>query len=128
MPGAFQSQLTSLMSEGVFGRFENLRFVLAESGFAWLPPFLWRLEKEWKGLRRETPWTEGPYAEIVGARVSITLQPVDCPLDRIQAVLDRLPHDMLVNASDYPHVHAEPPGAIDTGRLDATAREVYRWQ
>lgn len=128
MAGAFQSQLISLLAEGVFARFEALHVVLAEAGFAWLPPFLWRVEKEWKGLRRETPWTRGPRAEIVGERVSFTLQPIDCPPDRLSAVLDRMPPDVLIDASDYPHVHADRPAGIDAARLDAKAREVYRWQ
>ena len=34
---AFQSQLTSLICEGVFSKFPNLRVVFAESGITWLP-------------------------------------------------------------------------------------------
>ena len=34
-----QTQLTSLICEGVFGRFPNLRVVMIESGFTWLPDF-----------------------------------------------------------------------------------------
>jgi predicted TIM-barrel fold metal-dependent hydrolase len=128
MAGAFQAQLISLLSEGVFARFPSLRVVLAEAGFAWLPPFLWRLDKEWKGLRRETPWNARSHTEVVAERVSLTVTPVDCPPERLEAVLGRLPGHMLLNSSDYPHVHAAPPEGLDAGRLDATAREVYRWQ
>jgi len=49
---AFQSQLTSLIVEGVFAKFPALTVVLMESGVSWLPAFLWRLTKFWKGLRR----------------------------------------------------------------------------
>ena len=34
---AFQSQLTSLICEGVFSKFPALKVVLMESGFTWLP-------------------------------------------------------------------------------------------
>ena len=54
----FEAQLTSLIAEGAFERFPELRVVLLESGFGWLPPLLWRLDKEWKGLRREIPWVK----------------------------------------------------------------------
>src|SRR5215468_5400297 len=49
----FQSQLTSLVCEGVFSKFPNLRVVLMESGCSWLPAHLWRLTKYWRGLRME---------------------------------------------------------------------------
>jgi hypothetical protein len=46
---AFQSQLGSLISEGVFAKFPDLKVVLIESGVTWLPGFLWRLSKFWRG-------------------------------------------------------------------------------
>jgi predicted TIM-barrel fold metal-dependent hydrolase len=51
MASAFQSQLTSLIAEGIFDRYPTLRVALIESGFAWLPAFLWRFDKSWRGLR-----------------------------------------------------------------------------
>jgi hypothetical protein len=41
--GAFQTQLTSLITEGVFAKFPDLTVVLMESGVTWLPAYLWRL-------------------------------------------------------------------------------------
>ena len=50
-----QSHVLSLVSEGVFERFPDLRVSLLECGFAWLPPLLWRFDKDWKGVWREVP-------------------------------------------------------------------------
>ena len=47
----------------------------------WLPGYLWRLTKFWKGLRSEVPWVSDPPATIVCERVRLTLQPFDGPLD-----------------------------------------------
>ena len=58
--GAFQTQLTSLIAEGVFAKFPDLTVVLMESGVTWLPGYLWRLTKFWKGLRSEVPWVSDP--------------------------------------------------------------------
>ena len=35
---AFQTQLTSLIVEGVFAKYPGLKMVMLESGFTWLPP------------------------------------------------------------------------------------------
>ena len=102
--GAFQTQLTSLIAEGVFAKFPDLTVVLMESGVTWLPGYLWRLTKFWKGLRSEVPWVADPPATIVRDRVRLTLQPFDGPpdpatitrfmehmgSDETAAVLDRL--------------------------------------
>ena len=52
-----QSFLTSMTIEGVFERIPQLRLVLIEAGFAWLPSLAWRLDKLWRRLRVETPRT-----------------------------------------------------------------------
>ena len=79
MASAFAAQLTSLVAEGAFDRFSGLRVSLIESGFAWLPAFLWRFDKGWRGLRREVPWTTRLPSEYVRDHVRVSLQPVDGP-------------------------------------------------
>ena len=49
-----ESALLSLMAEGVFNHVPDLRIVVIESGVSWLPGFLWRAIKSWRGLRGET--------------------------------------------------------------------------
>ena len=55
---AFQAQILSLIYEGVFGKFPRLKVVLMESGVSWLPAFMWRANKTWRGVRVEVPWVE----------------------------------------------------------------------
>ena len=57
-PRRSRRQVISLVCEGVPVRFPRLPIVLVESGFTWLPPLMWRLDKNWKGLRREVPWVD----------------------------------------------------------------------
>jgi predicted TIM-barrel fold metal-dependent hydrolase len=52
----FLGHLTSLITEGVFVRFPGLRVVGLEVGVAWLSTYLWRFDKNYKGLRSECPW------------------------------------------------------------------------
>jgi predicted TIM-barrel fold metal-dependent hydrolase len=113
MPNVFQTQLMSILVEGVLERVPETRLALVESGFAWLPAFLWRLDKEWKGLRRETPWVRRPPSAYVQEHVRLTVQPFDCPRERFARVLERLGSPgLLLYASDYPHGHAEPAAEL----------------
>jgi predicted TIM-barrel fold metal-dependent hydrolase len=137
MASAFQSQLTSLISEGTFDRFPTLRVALIEAGFAWLPAFLWRFDKSWRGLRREVPWTRRAPSEYVHEHIRIALQPVDGPPEpaELLRVIDQLgSEELLMFSSDYPHRHtAEGRAAVPDGLppgltqklLAGTARNHY---
>ena len=102
----FQSQITSLITEGVFAKFPGLRVVLIESGVSWLPGFLWRFSKFWRGLRTEVPWVDRPPDEIVRDHFRLTVQPFDLPEDAeiAERAIEHLrSDDILLFASDYPH-------------------------
>jgi len=126
MAQVFQSQLMSIIVEGVFDRFPSLRLTCLESGFTWLPAFLWRFDKDWKGLRREVPWNSYVPSEYVRRHVRLTLQPIDGPDDgaRIQRAIDQLGSpEMLLFSTDFPHRHFEHPDEAIPTWLRATHRE-----
>jgi uncharacterized protein len=109
MAQVFASQLTSIITEGVLDQFPTLRIALIEAGWTWLPPHLWRFDKEWKNLRRLVPWVKRPPSEYVREHVRLTVQPLDAPADTRQLlqVVDQLgSDDILLYASHYPRVHA----------------------
>jgi uncharacterized protein len=102
----FQSQLGSLITEGVFGQFPDLTVVLAESGVTWLPSYLWRLAKFWRGVRSEVPWLRESPAEIARRHVRLTVAPFDAPEDAatVARMVEQLGgEEMLLFASDWPH-------------------------
>jgi len=114
----FEDQLLSLVTNGVFTKFPELRVVLIESGVTWLPGFLWRAIKTWRGVRAEVPWVRQSPAEIIRDRVRLTAQPMDAPPDAksLDRVMNQIGSDrMLLFASDYPHWQFDgddplPPG------------------
>jgi uncharacterized protein len=113
----FEAQLLSLMAEGVFNHFSTLRVVLTESGVTWLPAFLWRAIKSWRGLRSETPWFVRSPADLVRQHVRLTVQPFDAPgAEEVRRTLDHIDgNHMLLFATDFPHWHFDGADALPAG-------------
>lgn len=112
IPPALESQLMSLISEGVFQKFPKLRVVLLESGVTWLPVFMWRYAKLWRGTRRETPWLDRSPDEIIRQQVFASLAPVDAadPARGIEQLCEAAGSDgMWLYASDHPHWQFDDP-------------------
>ncbi len=116
MATVFASQLTSMISEGVFDQFPGLRVTLLESGFTWLPAHMWRFDKEWRNLRRLVPWVKRPPSEYIREHVRLSLQPLDAPPDPkpLLQVYEQLgSDDLLLYASAYPYQQvADPESAL----------------
>jgi predicted TIM-barrel fold metal-dependent hydrolase len=110
MAGVFATQLTNIVSEGVFDRFPSLRVALIEAGWTWLPTHMWRFDKEWKNLRRLIPWVKRPPSEYIREHVRLTIQPLDAPAGNPKHLLQIIEQlgseDMLLYASHFPRVHA----------------------
>jgi predicted TIM-barrel fold metal-dependent hydrolase len=124
---AFQSQLGSLVCEGVFAKFPNLKVVLVESGVTWLPGFLWRVSKFWRGVRAEVPWVDRSPADIVRDHVRLTIAPFDAPDDAnlVERTIDHLrSDDLLLYASDYPHWQFDGDDALPPGIPKALRRKI----
>jgi uncharacterized protein len=115
---AFQSQLTSMICEGVFSRHPKLKVVLLESGWTWLPGHMWRLTKYWNGLRYEIPWVDRSPMEIVRSNVRLSLQPTDAPpdLESLERIIEHMQSDeLLLFSTDYPHAQFEGMGVLPEG-------------
>jgi uncharacterized protein len=121
-----QSQLTSLVCEGVFSKYPALRVVLIESGFSWLPAHLWRLSKCWRGLRMEIPWVDRSPAEIIRSNVRLTLQPLDVPgADTLLKLIDHIGSDqLLLFSTDYPHWQFEHSEVLPEGLSPDLVRKI----
>jgi uncharacterized protein len=115
---AFQQALSSLICEGVFTKFPDLKVVLLESGFTWLPAHLWRLTKFWRGLRMEVPWLDRAPSEIVKSNVRLTIQPCDGPPTEamFQTLMEHMDSDeLLLFSTDYPHWQFDDEDVLPAG-------------
>ena len=105
LPETFMSHLTSFITNGVFDRYPALKVVLLESGSTWIAPFLWRLDANYKGLRREIPWTERMPSEYFRTNVRVSVNPLEAGADhaawaRLLEAIDG--PETLVYGSGYP--------------------------
>ena len=129
MAQVFATQLSSLIVEGVFDAFPRLRVAFLESGFTWLPAHLWRMDKEWKHLRRLVPWVRRPPSEYVREYVRLGIQPLDAPpvVSQLLEVVEQLGGEqMLLYTSDYPHLHAGDPDSALLPHLPSAAQGMIR--
>ena len=133
MSQIFESQIMNLIAEGVFDRFPDLRIAMAESGWAWVPAWMWRMDKEWKGLRREIPWVRDAPSEYIRRHMRFTLQPIDTPSARefAQIVEQMGSDDLIMYSSDRPHPHGAElpdglPEALQAKIGHENARAFYR--
>jgi uncharacterized protein len=126
--------VASAIAHGVFERWPGARLVLIECGSAWLPPILWRLDADYRALRKETPWLRRLPSEYARDHVRLTTQPLEQPREAAAlwpALEDIGARDMLMFASDYPHWDFDDPVSVRLPRawreqvLDGNARALY---
>lgn len=107
-----QSNLLSLICHGVFERFPELMVVIAEGGFAWAAETMWKLDRDWQGLRDEVPWLKRRPSDYVRRNMRFTTQPMVEPHNKehLAVVLDMVYADeTLIFSSDYPHWDFDDP-------------------
>lgn len=100
-----QGQIMSLVHEGVFSEFPDLRVVILESGVSWLPAFIADMDNKWMALRREVPWvTEAP-STLIKRHMRFTTQPFDAPgAAEVARIVEMIGDDgILLFSTDYPH-------------------------
>jgi len=110
-PQSKEALLTSLVVEGVFEHIPNLRVVLVEGGFAWMPSLCWRLDKHYRRLRDEVPHLKKLPSEYVRSNVWVTTQPIEEPErpEDLLATCEWIGWDRIMFSTDYPHWDQDDP-------------------
>ncbi len=132
----YMCQLNSMICQGVFNQFPNLKLVCIEGGIGWLPHLMWRMDKNWKALRFTVPWLDRQPSQCILEHVRLTTQPIEEPENRqhLLQILEMVHAEKTVMfSSDYPHwdgdcpVHGLPrlPEAMKQAIMFGNAQALY---
>jgi predicted TIM-barrel fold metal-dependent hydrolase len=96
--------LSAYVFDNLFGRFPNLRVLVAEHGASWVPHTLSHLDKS-RGMGRNGPWIGGRLRERPSEIFKEFIRVTPYPEDDIPRIVDQLDGDdrCLVMGSDFPH-------------------------
>ncbi|PSL42585.1 putative TIM-barrel fold metal-dependent hydrolase [Salsuginibacillus halophilus] len=136
IPVAHMNQVTNLIFNGVFEKFPNLKVMMIEGGFTYVPFLMRKMDQQYKDLRHEVPWVTKKPSETVKEHFCFTTQPLEeMTKKEFLQVIDQMGSEDIVSFStDYPHwdydspTEALPPGLDDTfvrKMLSETARKFY---
>jgi uncharacterized protein len=124
-----QTQLTSMVANGLFAAIPDLKVVLTECGVAWAAALRWSLDAAWEVMRDDMPELERAPSEYVRDHVWFTTQPIEEPDDPeqlVQTIRHAQLEDRLLFASDYPHWDFDSPAQALPSAMPAELRQAIR--
>ncbi|MBA2636682.1 MAG: amidohydrolase [Solirubrobacterales bacterium] len=128
IPQAFMSQAVSLVFNGVFNKYPNLKVNLIEGGFSFLPHLMWHADQQWRELRNEVPWIKRAPSEIMREHLRFATQPIeDFTLEEFLRLIDQIgSEDMVCFSTDYPHWDFDSPlEALPQGLPEELSRKIF---
>jgi uncharacterized protein len=111
--------VASLVFEGAFDRFPDLKVVMVELGWSWVVPLAWRMDHAHRIMPREVDLQRLP-SEYIRDHLWFTTQPMEEPEDPrwFDDVLGLFESsgmaDKLMFSSDYPHWDFDEPDSFPT--------------
>lgn len=130
-PQCAQGQLASLIFNGTFDAFPELKVVLLETGTAWLPWFMRRLDGQYRELRLEVPWVKRLPSDHVRDHVRLSTQPMSdiTPREFVQLVEESQIDRVFMFSTDYPHFDADSAeDVLPTNSIPAAILERVRYR
>lgn len=108
-PLALATNVTSLIVNGVFAGYPELRVYVIGGGITWVDAMLLRVDTLWRSLRRDLPWvTEAP-SEYLHRNLRIGTYGIESGApDAVRRLCEQRPHlrDLLIYGSGWPRADA----------------------
>ena len=122
--------VSSLVFEGVFDRFPNLKIAFIEFGWSWAVPLSWRLDQTYEQNRSEVSHLQRKPSEYIRDHMWFSTQPMEEPENSewTEDVFGSFEAsgmaDKLMFSSDYPHWDFDEPASIPTGLTEPIKRGI----
>jgi predicted TIM-barrel fold metal-dependent hydrolase len=96
--------MSALIFDNMFGRFPNLRVLIAEHGASWVPHAIKHMDKS-RGMGRNGPWIGGQLADRPSNIFKEYVRVAPYPEDDVPWIVENLGGDdrCIVMGSDFPH-------------------------
>jgi predicted TIM-barrel fold metal-dependent hydrolase len=114
-PQAAASQIVSLVCNGTFDRYPELKVVCLETGVSWVPWLLWRLDQQYRELRTGIPWVKRLPSAHIRDSVRFGTQPItEVTAKQFTQLVEMSESECLwVFATDYPHYDSDSTSVLD---------------
>jgi uncharacterized protein len=129
-PQAAQGQIISMIMGGVFDKFPELMAIFLETGVAWVPWLMWRMDHNHREARSEVPWVKRTPSAHMRDHVRIATQPLaDITAGQFKQLVEMSESErMFVFATDYPHYDSDSASAALPGTLPEDLRQRVRYK
>jgi len=128
VPQCFMSQAVSLVFNGVFDKYPELKVILIEGGFSYVPHLLWKMDQQYRELRAEVPWVKRMPSYIIREQMRFATQPVEeFTSEEFLRIIDQMGSDeLLCFSTDYPHWDFDNPlEALPSDIPDDLRRKIF---
>jgi predicted TIM-barrel fold metal-dependent hydrolase len=128
VPQVFMSEVVSLVFNGVFDANPNLKVIMIEGGFSYVPHLMWKMDQQYRELRAEVPWVKRMPSDIVREQIRFATQPVEeFTWAQFSQLIDQMgSEDLLCFSTDYPHWDFDSPlEALPADMPDDLKRKIF---
>jgi predicted TIM-barrel fold metal-dependent hydrolase len=135
LPQVAAANIASLIYDGIFVQWPELKVVIAGFGFDWVLPLIWRVDMEWRNLRMDVPWiTESPMCYLE-KNIRLVVNDLAGSPDMARHVASTLPEQALLYGSNRPFDTSERseiltafPVKLRDRIASVNSRETFRFQ
>ena len=127
-PQIASTHAASLICEGVFEKFPNLKFGLIEVQQFWAVSVMWHMDADWKSIRDQTPWLKRLPSEYFRDHIRVGTQPMHEPEkpEQMYQMLEMLHADeTLIFCTDFPHFDWNDPVTVFPKLSDHMHRRIF---
>ena len=123
-PVTMLTQLTSMIFNGTFDKFPDLKLAILESGVGWVPWIMRRMDQQYRECRAEIPWVKRLPSEHMRDNVRIATQPLsDLSGRQFANLVDSIDGDELfIFSTDYPHYDADSVEVLNSPAISDDLR------